>query len=401
MNLKMVFLFLLMAFMLTSCNTLPSPLEKQVGECLPPVASASDLGRVSFEGPRDIPPSSEWEAIASLPDAFYAQSILHTDNEIWMTLDDIYVYHTDTGELKAYSPNDSFERYLLQTRDGTIWLFSDIVAGHSAVSRYDRSSDQFVDVIDRDGVLMNSVMLNMLTAGVEEDEQGNLWFFRHSIVNRDIALYRLDPSSLRIERHDFKSVKSYINGQAISAEFLSSYRPGYGDIAIDADGKVWYSDNYNGVLLRHDPITGALLLLADKVFLPESGVKGIGFGGGELYLDREDRLWVDDRGWLDISQPDQPVWHPIKRSTLFMRVARVPDPTYLWNHAQVVYQSSNELIWFRAPAGTAVYDPGTDDWCLFTTQNGAVIEDDHGNLWLMAGGKLYRRPVIKWPQDGS
>jgi hypothetical protein len=43
--------------------------------------------------------------------------------------------------------------------------------------------------------------------------------------------------------------------------------------------------------------------------------------------------------------------------------------------------------------GTAWYNPETGEGCMFTSFSARITEDDQQQLWMFAGGKLYRLPL--------
>jgi len=393
---KRLFMFFAMTLILSSCQTQqPSPLEKKVGGCLSPVAGAGDIDMPADDEWHDILPSSEWEMITEIPSPVVdAKSFAYQSTEAWMVLAyNVSVYYPDTGELKVYqSGSDAYDIHVFLSRNDTIWRFSNTVQTTSSrgdISRYDRALDRFVDVVDRDGIFKDTKPYNI--ASVEEDQQGVLWFFRRE-KNIGLVLYSFDPVSLRATRHDITVFKLFSNASAATPvsgdEYRHSFR--YEDIAIAPDGKIWISDIVNKVLLQYDPELKEARLFTEGIFQPGENNRG-----GTLYFDGEGRLWVDDRGWLDVTQSNSPVWHPIARSPLFIFGTSIPDPVYVWDRPEVVYQSSDRLLWFRSQAGMAVYDSEKDDWCLFTTLLGTITGDGRENLWFAADGKLYRRPVIK------
>jgi hypothetical protein len=114
---------------------------------------------------------------------------------------------------------------------------------------------------------------------------------------------------------------------------------------------------------------------------------------GYLYFDLAGRLWVDDRGWLDYADPENPIWYRVIRSPAFLTDASRPESQYGWTRPFSMLQSSNGQYWFSSIAGMVRLDPGTGEWCKFTTGYGPISEDDAHTLWIAVFDKLFKYPL--------
>jgi hypothetical protein len=118
---------------------------------------------------------------------------------------------------------------------------------------------------------------------------------------------------------------------------------------------------------------------------------------GTLYFDREGRLWLSNKGWLDFKDPANPVWYEIIPSAVFLTdngefVGDNPEGSrsrYGWREPSKIYQSSNGWYWFTAD-GIIRLDPQEAEWCRFTTGRSPVVEDEDGYLWIVVYDKLYK-----------
>lgn len=119
-----------------------------------------------------------------------------------------------------------------------------------------------------------------------------------------------------------------------------------------------------------------------------------------LYVDRMGRLWVDDRGWLDFSNPNNPQWHKVVRSPVFLSDAISPENQYGWSRPYQMFQSSDGAYWFSdANVGMVRLNPRTGEWCKFTTGDSSITEDKQGNLWIAVFGKLYKLGFLRMNLD--
>ena len=101
-------------------------------------------------------------------------------------------------------------------------------------------------------------------------------------------------------------------------------------------------------------------------------------------------LWVEDRGFFEFPGEDNPIWHKVIRSPVFISDDVRPELQYAWTRPYETFQSSDGSYWFTAPVGIVHLSPESGEWCLFTTEESPVVEDENRNLWIVAFGKLYR-----------
>ena len=166
----------------------------------------------------------------------------------------------------------------------------------------------------------------------------------------------------------------------------------YSDVAMGPDGKIWMADVGLEQLASYDPASGEYAVYdgrAPGVLSDLSREALIGYIYS-LYVDRGGRLWLDDRGWIDFSNPRDPVWNTVIRSPVFINNVVSPEDQYNWDRPNHIYQSSDGLYWFSGAVGMVRFDSETGEWCKFTTGSSPITEDNQGNLWIAVYGKLYR-----------
>jgi ligand-binding sensor domain-containing protein len=320
--------------------------------------------------------------------------VVRQNHEIWVgTNQEIYKYQTDTREWKSYTSIDNehvIPTHLYLAADGTLWgtglrhLVQDSRnRALPLLSKYNENADQFEFVKDQDGLLQENNSTR-LTSNIREDTKGSLWliqhFFEEGIGTRS-ALYSIDVGSIK--------VKQYLVASPENPEFVN--------FAFDPDGKIWIIEfGAEGTqLVQYDSISGKATPYSGR--LPDNGipqdnlVRDPDFNNiRNLYLDRAGRLWVDDIGWLDFTDKNNPMWYKIIRSSVFLTDSSRPESQYGWTRPYLTYQSSNGQYWFSSQVGIVRLNPEKAEWCLFTTGNSPVVEDKNSNLWIAVFGKLYK-----------
>ena len=106
-----------------------------------------------------------------------------------------------------------------------------------------------------------------------------------------------------------------------------------------------------------------------------------------LFVDKSGNLWLDDHAWMD----PKGIWHQVIRSTLFI-TDRMPDSgyNYFWAFPHIVFESSDDLLWFRSENGMTSLNVHKGEWCWFTTDQSNIVEDSNHTLWMIADDKLYK-----------
>jgi hypothetical protein len=118
-------------------------------------------------------------------------------------------------------------------------------------------------------------------------------------------------------------------------------------------------------------------------------------GFNALFFDTSNTLWVENKGWFDFSNPDQPIWYKILDTSIFVveypNADTSPHPRYGLASVTNIFQTSNKWLWFNTSAGLARFSE--EGWCLITTDNSPISEDSKGNVWIATFGKLYKYSV--------
>ena len=116
-----------------------------------------------------------------------------------------------------------------------------------------------------------------------------------------------------------------------------------------------------------------------------------------LFFDRNGRLWIDNKGWLDFTNPAKPIWYEIIPSPVFLtndgwfdiRIGDGQISKYGWLVPSEISQSTNGWFWFTTGRDDWL-NPKKGEWCLFTTGSSPVVEDNDRNLWIVVFDKLYK-----------
>ena len=367
--------------------------ESTARSCIPPVANlAYPVGVLPSANAKepDIAPLGGWQLQASLPEPAGIEplQLVTRPNEVWILVSNankVFRYRTDIHEWKGYNSIDNFSvvpENLLRTNDGTLWGIGTVSYGADSnrsfptlLSRYNETTDQFEFVRDVDG-LLDKITLISVPGYISEDAGDMLWFFGMSSGGNDVGLYSFAPLAQKAEKR-------------LSLPMGLSYA---GPV-IAPDGTIWfYSGGAEKQLLNYSPTTRQVQpYLGLPIFEKSEAVSS-------LFFDRDGRLWIDNKGWLDFTYPAKPVWYSIIPSPTFLTDNAWIDglgdsPSgigYGWDLPTIISQSSNGLFWFTTGHGIIRLDLKKGEWCWFTTGSSPVVEDKDKNVWIVVFDKLYK-----------
>jgi hypothetical protein len=362
--------------------------------CMPPVvnlAFRTDEQNIVDARPTDIAPLSGWQVQAQLPTSLGNNTarIILNNNEIWILLIEskmIYRYNIDTKVWSNYSKiDDSFviPRNLFLTRDGTLFGFAVLPYGvdykkeFPFISRFDETTNQFRFVSDEENILQQ-VYITSDPMEIIEDKNGLLWMILSDKDNS--GLYSFNPKSLKAEKHLMLDPGLIYTGPVMVP-----------------DGKIWfYSGGNDRRLIKYSPETRQ-----PEIYIGPPNFERIGHIT-TLFLDRSGRLWLENKGWLDFSDPSHPIWYEIIPSAAFftdrgnfqvMDNAEGARTRYGWLIPTRIFQSTNGWYWFTTLYGMIRLKPDEGEWCLFTTGTSPVVEDNNDNVWIVVFDKLYKFSV--------
>jgi hypothetical protein len=366
-------------------------------ECLPPLTNfAYPVGMINNLGnitphPRTLP-SNQWRTQISLPvtaSQFDEGDIKSVGDELFILnhsndyseTSSIIVYNTHNNQLHTLQggkDNTFFPEKLLDTKDGSLWLLgTDDDSKTLSISKYNNTQEVFELIKNQDNVGDYPYILD-----VKEDERGQIW-----ILLRSTGLYRFDPKTQKL---DF---------------FLSmADNLAFGHIAPVKDGSVWILAGGNSKsfrqdkLLRYFPETGDVQEYKGTpttAFVSEDFANLNVMYRSPLFLDKDNRLWVGNYGWLNNPDSEYPSWYRVIQSPVFIDGSASLVVGFFIAEPSGMTESSNGMFWFWTYAGTVRLNPQNGEWCMFTTYSSPVVEDKSHNLWMIADSKLYKYQLDK------
>jgi hypothetical protein len=372
------------------------------GECLPPIANFS-VYPTGGERPGPTPvtqlPLDSWQAITAITDIPDTEAIrkdsadievLQTvdgDDRLWARFEETDGYHLAYYQITAgrwrtvdYDTNHGDSPKVFLGANSSLWLatnprnFQGVSADAELLSVYDEASQQFKRVLvlkDLPTFDANQHIDQVTVTNLQTDIQGDLWFFlavSEENTDWDYQLMKLSRSSHTPERHlaNFK-----LNGMYGSSFVISS------------DGVLYVLGMKKASLIQYNPANGHI----EEIEIPPQVADGGTASTTTLFLDRQQRLWINDKGWLDLFPGGD--WHVIIPSPVFIFIQ---PGNGLWSRTQPSYSIAGPdgRLWYSSQRGTGWVDPTSGKWCLFTSYSSKVVSDSQRYLWLMANGKLYK-----------
>ena len=383
MKKSILFTLMIGLFILVSCvKTDSSEKENQIlDDCIvAPIAYPvltpipDDVGSAIYLNPEltEIAPSSSWELITTMEGG--ANDFIVQDNNVWFASNPIRSYNTKNGTWNTYatiSDQKGYPQRWFISRDGTLWGYNviwDSNLNGQIITRYNATRDKFEIVEDQSGFL-NKVF--SVKSNIVEDQKGVLWMFVQKMD--EVAFYSLNPQTLEIQQHF-----ALINGTS------------YDSLAIQPNGNLWFVDIFGGYLSYYDPESNEIHTYEGYPNVNDLKKMGSIY---RLYFDDNNRLWIDNIGWLDLTNPDEPIWYSILEVPEFSTNNILPPNYigYLNVPASKIFQSSNGKYWFTSEIGIVRLDLEEQEWCHITTGMSSVVEDNKHNLWILIYGKLYKR----------
>lgn len=372
---KRILLLFFILMTITACGAQPDE------DCSKPVAAyeypliepdTSYKSVIEIKGP-----GRGWEFISKIPDHIEKNILLANDGNIWIGgMDSLEIFNQESKSWKTITSNPSIIPRVIFKTDGKLW---GVGSGKnrpnsSILSLYSAKNERFEEINDNSNLLIGLRSASLLPKSVL-DSNGNLWFSLQDKSDKSCWLYSFDTISLNAKKHILLDKNCH------------------SDIAVSKDGRIWFYDALGNILKWYEPVsnqTGSF----EKVKLQTEQQYTSGFASiNNFYTDRKGNLWVDDRGFLDLSNPERPIWHKVIRSNVFITDKAPVLYQFGWDRPYSTFQSSDMSYWFTDHAGIVHLTPETGTWCRFTSSSSQVIEDEKGYLWIMVFDKLYRHKV--------
>lgn len=392
-----ILIFIMICMIFTSCiarssnfGVVPGDLNPKEG-CVPPVVKIAypvGIPRASEQKPQRTFPPSSWQKEASLPEdiADDITDFVVNGESVWLSSYNarkVYRYSQTTQTWKSYdtiSNTPTIPKNFFVSRSGKLWFIDTYNFDDHAKKEYplfgyfNATTDQFEFISDQENLLTRGMTGISLSNHYIEDPTGKIWFFGQKPNSEEVGLYSFDLVTNKAEKY-------------------LSLRIGYpyeGPI-VASNGDIWFYNGKDEHLSIYSPTTNQVK--------PYNGLPGFKrIGGHILYLDRNNRLWVGNKGWLDFMNPNEPIWFEILASPVFVTdqgnfITDNPEGLRSKYGIELPYnilQSSNGWYWFSLPNGIVRLDPQKEEWCKITTGSSSVIEDQEGNLWIIVFGSLYK-----------
>ncbi|MEW6028917.1 MAG: hypothetical protein ACOYZ8_06200 [Chloroflexota bacterium] len=356
-------------------NPVEAPAPNTATGCIPPIIiSGYPHGEIYITpSPKQNVLPSDWEMVSTVPDEFTGKlgsGLLlvqprEDHDEIWIDVYDdpidngdrkYYIYRTDTKEWRrAPTPPSS---WVFLDSNNNVWAKT--VSYDRSVPifyRLDEAINRFVPVMD----IAENLSNGHVPSGVKIGADGLLWFIFRD--NQDkTSLYSFDPVTLEAKGH-------------LSGDY-------YEEVEMDKNGNLYLLQR--GVtLVKYNPPTGNVL----SANIPRTDEE---FGdSNNMYLDHENRLWISDRVWFDITATGIDNQYVVIRSPVFIDYVDYLLH-YRWVRPLVALESIDGRLWYRSTRGNAWFNPNNGEWCLFTTYNSNIVQDSKYDLWMLIENSLYR-----------
>ncbi len=383
MKIKLFVVATLLA-LLSACVPNPVVINNQT-ECLQPLYSVAFPIIPSSEDnkvpQRQIPPKGEWQEYDALPFDGFLREIRPKRHELWFIVRSeseyrLYQYFIDTKQWKSYEWDSGFYPIWISSDDavwsgGKLFLDGQNVEGfHPLLGRFNDDLGHFEYGINVSGFLQEVPQYRPVSHIVEDPSSGMVWFFTEA---DKATLVSLNPKTGQSEEH-----------------YSFDGRAGAMSISIAPDGSVWFVDRSNDQLIRYIPTSHEV----QSYEFPNSEHTGklpLNFDRASyISTDRSGRVWLGNYGWLELSDNNSPVWYRVIESPVLVTEVGLPLSQYGLSHQLSVYQSSDSRYWFTGGAGVVRFDLEQGSWCLITTGESKVVEDDDHNLWIAVYGHLYK-----------
>ena len=268
---------------------------------------------------------------------------------------------------------------LFIAEDGSIWAQNKWLNGQKntfladtlpILSKYNEKTNTFDFINNREGVL-GSTLFNYVQNDtiILLDKSEYIWMFI-----RNDGVYKYD-----ITKKEIKKISDLDNSTITSATLTKNNEIYF--ILMSYASSQWPSWNIFKIDLEKEKVR--------TLDLTNSVLTNSFQNPSNVYSDNNDRLWIGGLGWLE---SDRITWIRLHPSPTFITNASESTQTY-WQNPQIILQSSDGKHWFNSDNGITSLDLQNKKWCWVTTYRSNLIEDNEQNLWMIADGKLYRRPV--------
>jgi hypothetical protein len=368
---------------ISGCASSIMPSTTSSDDCIPPlfnIALPTIKGNMDTS-PREVAPRGNWMIQDKLP--FDQNELGHLiirkkQNEIWLTdpiINKIFRYLIDDSQWLSYPVVGWTLNTLFVSNDGTVWSGGLRIENSDGnedyfpiLSRFNDLTDSFEYVEDTTGILRSPQV--RLISNIVEDNSGTLWFF---VEGEEQTLVSFNTKTNESRQH---------------------YSLNKGDnrkLSIQSDGTVWFGDVFKNQIIRYIPYSQEVQVYSGYPEPAEFG--GLGFDLSEvnyLFFDKSERLWLANKGWLDISNGNSPIWNQVLDSPVFITEVDLPYNEYALSYQYSTYQSSNGWYWFTGGSGIVKLDLEQGSWCLMTTGISEVVEDKNNDLWIAVFNHLYK-----------
>lgn len=419
---KKMFCAFIMVLFLVSCSTVPDAITEPMfptpvsNDCIRPIV---DFAFFPTGGERQGPniedklPSAGWEFVSAVPNVppkeeFGANTVyldliqsIEGKDKIWVKINGpeirLFRYQIDRSKWDELKADKQFGSTYLGFRtsvpslyldkNNRVWLVGDVDtieevdADVPLLSVYDEASTQFRGILsinDFVGMESGEKIDRISIIETKLDTKGDFWFAVLVHVegkSNEYRFYRFSPSTYRIERYLMELKYSDNN----NASFV-----------ISEDNVLFLLDGENKTIIRHEPMRSEIARIPIPVqVVNNTNNAELGLSSAKLFLDSHQRLWIDDRGWLDLFPNGD--WHIVVRSPNFIQYAY---GQWSWPHPTFNLETKDGRLWYSSDGrGTGWVDTDTGNWCIFTSYPSNVVKDSTGNLWIIAAGKLYKYPT--------